>query len=243
MPRDKSAKMATWQKNSHFAILALLLLCINFKNSFGQMTSSWVLWKTCYTLFLKMCLRPCPGPSMYLFERINWIISSFPHRISKILFVLGCWGVFVSLESRIGEGLFFYDSILSFGNVIWRAKVKICSTFAFEFFLKFWSFVGFILSSFLFSFQKYKFFWNRTKIDVFTMFFPWNYFLCGRIPSFLENGKQNVKVLWEDFRCHLILWVTMWAEFFSHCDSHCEKIVRKMWVEMNTLIVLSGELC
>ena len=88
---------------------------------------------------------------------------------------------------------------------------------------------------FLFSFQKYKFFWNQTKIDVFTMFFPWNYFLCGRIPSFLEIGKQNVKVLWEEFRCHLILWVTMWAEFFSHCDSHCEKIVRKLWVEMNTL--------
>ena len=79
-------------------------------------------------------------------------------------------------------------------------------------------------------------FWNWTKIDVFTMFFPWNYFLCRRIPSFLENGKQNVKVLWDDFRCHLILWVTMWVEFFSHCDSHCEKIVRKSWVEMNTLI-------
>ena len=89
---------------------------------------------------------------------------------------------------------------------MWRAKAKICSKFAFEFFLKFWTFVGSIQSSFLFSFQKYKFFWNRTKIDVFTMFFPWNYFLCGRIPSFLEIGKQNVKVLWEEFRCHLILW-------------------------------------
>ena len=117
---------------------------------------------------------------------------------------------------------------------IWREKAKFCSTFAFEFFLKFWTFVESIQSSFLFSFQKYKFFWNRTKIDVFTMFFPWNYFLCGRIPSFLENGKQNVKVLWEEFRCHLILWVTMWAEFFSHC----EKIVRKLWVEIYTLIVL-----
>ena len=45
--------------------------------------------------------------------------------------------------------------------------------------------------------------------------------------------------LWEEFWCHPILWVTMWAEFFSHCDSHCdshcEKIVRKLWVEMNTL--------
>ena len=116
---------------------------------------------------------------------------------------------------------------------IWRAKAKICSTFAFEFFLKFWPFVESIQSSFLFSFQKYKFFWNRTKIDVFMMFFLWYYFLCRRIPSFWENGYQNVKILWEEFRCHLMLWVTMWAEFFSHC----EKIVRKLWVEMNTLIV------
>ena len=108
---------------------------------------------------------------------------------------------------------------------IWRSKAKICSTFTFKFFLKFWTFVRFIQFSFLFSFQKYNSFWNRTKIDVFTMFFPWNYFSCARIPSFLENGKQNVKVLWENFRCHLILWVTMWAEVFSHCDSHCEKIV------------------
>jgi len=44
-----------------------------------------------------------------------------------------------------------------------------------------------------------------------------------------------VNRLWEEFWCHLILWVTMWAEFFSHCDSHYEKIVRKLWVEMNTL--------
>ena len=140
---------------------------------------------------------------------------------------------------------FFYHLVFPAQIVthIWREKAKICSTFAFEFFLKFWTFVESIQSSFLFSFQKYKFFWNRTKIDVFTMFFPWNYFLCARIPSFLENGKQNVKVLWEDFRCHLILWVTMWAEFFSHCDSHCEKIVRKLWVEMNTLIVSEVRLC
>ena len=29
----------------------------------------------------------------------------------------------------------------------------------------------------------------------------------------------------------LTMWVTMWAEFFSHC----QKIVRKLWAEMNTL--------
>ena len=93
------------------AILALLSLCIDFKNSFCQMTSFWVLWKTYYWLLLKKCLWPCPGPSMYLSERINWIISSFPHRISKILFVLGSWDNFESLRCKIGTGhLFWYLS-------------------------------------------------------------------------------------------------------------------------------------
>ena len=104
-------------KNSHFAILALLSLCMDFKNSFGQMTSGWVYWKTHYTLLIKMCLRPCPGLSMYLSERINWIISSFPRWISKILFVLGSWDHFGSLGCRIGECPFFYDSILFLGSV------------------------------------------------------------------------------------------------------------------------------
>ena len=101
---------------------------------------------------------------------------------------------------------------------IWRAKAKICSTFAFEFFLKFWTLVGSIQSSFLFSFQKYKFFWNRTKIDVFTMFFPWNYFLCARIPSFVNKMwrycENNSDVIW-------------------YCESQCERnsshIVRRLW--------------
>ena len=47
----------------------------------------------------KKCLRLCPHPSKCLSERINWIISTIPHRISKILFVYGsceflamqCW--------------------------------------------------------------------------------------------------------------------------------------------------------
>ena len=110
MYREKSAKMAIWQKNSHFAILALFSLCINFKNSFCQMTSYWLLWKTYYSLLLKNYLWPCPGPSMYLSERMNWIISSFPFRISKILFVLDSWGDFGRLEIRIGTGAFFWCS-------------------------------------------------------------------------------------------------------------------------------------
>ena len=95
-------------KNSHFAILALLSLCINFKNSFNQMTSGWVLWKTCYTLLLKKWLKLCPGPSMYLSERINWIILSFPHRISKILFTLGTWDDSWGPGWKIGNGFFFW---------------------------------------------------------------------------------------------------------------------------------------
>ena len=42
--------------------------------------------------------------------------------------------------------------------------------------------------------------------------------------------------MWRDFSFRL-LWGTMWEEFFSQCGSHCEKFVRRMWVEMNTLIV------
>ena len=90
------------------AILALLSLCIHFKNFFGKMTFGWVLWKSHYTLFPKKCLWPCPGPSMYLSERINWIISSFPHTISKILSVLGSWNNSWGLGCRIGSGYFFW---------------------------------------------------------------------------------------------------------------------------------------
>jgi len=122
MHREKSAKMAKWLFFCQIAILALFSLCIDFKIFFCQMTSCWVIWKTYYTLLLKMCLRPCPGPSMYLFERINWIISSFPHRISEILFVLGSWDHFGRLETRNGMGAFFWylsfynNTVLSFSN-------------------------------------------------------------------------------------------------------------------------------
>ena len=109
MHRDKSAKMAIWQK---IAILALLFLCIDFKFSFGKMTFGWVLWKSYYTLLLKKCLRPCPGLSIYLSERMNWIISSFPRWISKIPFGFNTWDHFGSLGCRIRECSFFYGSIL-----------------------------------------------------------------------------------------------------------------------------------
>ena len=105
-------------KNSHFAILALLSLCIDFKTFFGQMSSGWVLWKTYYRFLLKKYLRSCPGPSMSLSRRIDWIILSFPHRISKILFVVGSWDGFGSQGCGIGESPFFHVSILSLGRVL-----------------------------------------------------------------------------------------------------------------------------
>ena len=101
------------------AILALLSLCIDFKNSFGQMTSYWVLRKAYYILLLRKCLRAVSGLSMCLSKRINWVISSFPRWNSKILFVLGSWDYFGSLGCRIEECPFRYGLILFLGNVKW----------------------------------------------------------------------------------------------------------------------------
>ena len=119
--QGKKCQNGNLARNSHFAILALLSLCIDFKIFFGKMTFGWVLWKSYYTFLLKKCLRPCPGLSMYLSERINWIISSFPRWISKILFVLGSWDHFGSLGCRIGEGPFFYVSTL----FLWSVSQKL----------------------------------------------------------------------------------------------------------------------
>ena len=37
-----------------------------------------------------------------------------------------------------------------------------------------------------------------SKLRFLAMFFPSNYFLCGRVPSFLENSYKNVNWLWID---------------------------------------------
>ena len=135
------------------AILALLSLCIDFKIFYGKMTFGWVIWKSYYTLFLKKCLRPCPGLSMYLSERMNWNISSFPWWISKILFVLGSCDHFGSLGCGIRQCPFFcclttwkkhcvpFSFRLTLWLTMWTAKAKICSTLAFELFLKLWPFL------------------------------------------------------------------------------------------------------
>ena len=96
----KVSKMAKWVFFYQVAILALLSLCIDFKNSFDQMNA---------LIFLKKCLELCP-------ERINGIISSFPHRILKILLCCG----YESQEcqrGKISEWQFFYDSILFLRSV------------------------------------------------------------------------------------------------------------------------------
>ena len=103
--------------------MALCSLCIHFINSFGLKTCYWLLRKAYYSLFLKKCLWPCLGLSMYLSYRINWIISSFPHRISKILFVLGSWNDFEGLGCRIGTGYFFWYLNFWRNTVIWLLVV------------------------------------------------------------------------------------------------------------------------
>jgi len=71
------------------------------------MTSFEVLLK-CHTLTLsKKCLRLRPAPSKCLSERMNWIISTIPHRISKILFVYGSYEFLAMLKGKIREAPFF----------------------------------------------------------------------------------------------------------------------------------------
>merc|ERR1711940_502267 len=98
-PVRKSAKMALFDP------------CMEFEIFLGQMTSFEVLLK-CHSLTLsKKCLRLCPAPSKCLSERINWIISTIPHRISKILFVYGSYEFLAMLEGKIREAPFFKGSI------------------------------------------------------------------------------------------------------------------------------------
>ena len=100
---------------------------------------------------------------------------------------------------------------------MWRVKVKICSMFASEFFVKFWTFVWSIQSSFLFSIQKYIFFWNWTKIDTFSGWFLMELFFGGGIPL---ECKEFVRTFPSSFGLvpHNVsgipatLWLTMWTE-------------------------------
>jgi hypothetical protein len=81
--------------------MALFDTCMEFEKFLDQMTSFEVLLK-CRSLTLsKKIVRLCPAPSKCLSERINWIISRIPHRISKILFVYGSYELLSMLEGEI----------------------------------------------------------------------------------------------------------------------------------------------
>jgi hypothetical protein len=87
--------------------MALFDPCMEFDIFLGQMTSFEVLSK-CHSLTIsKKCLRLCPAPSKCLSERINWIISTIPHKISKILFVYGSYEFLAMLEGKIRKTPFF----------------------------------------------------------------------------------------------------------------------------------------
>ena len=117
----QNGKVAIFLPNCHFGTFVPVH---GFQIFFAKITFDWVLWKSYYTLLPKKCLRPCPGLSMYLSERINWIISSFPRWISKILFVFGSLDHFGSLGCRIGECPFRYVLVLFLGSVLLITQVR-----------------------------------------------------------------------------------------------------------------------
>ena len=89
------------------AKMALFDPCMEFEKFLGQMTLFEVLLK-CHSLTLcKKYLRFCRAPSKCLSERINCIISTIPHRISKILIVYGSFEFLAMLEGKIREAPFF----------------------------------------------------------------------------------------------------------------------------------------
>ena len=109
--------------------MALFDTGMEFENFLDQMTSFEVLLK-CHSLTLsKKCLRLRPAPSKYLSERINWTISTIPHRISKILFVYGSYDFLAMLEGKIREAPFFKVQSCKitvwFG---WETKIQMFTT-------------------------------------------------------------------------------------------------------------------
>ena len=135
---------------------------------------------------------------------------------------------------------------------IWRAKAKICSTFAFQFFVKFWTFIWSIQSHFIFHFKNINFFWNWTKIDVFSMelfslqknsFFPRKWLpKCELIVRrfllssdfFRQNGRRIL----------LTLWLTFWGDceknvsgdeypyyVFSYRNQKLVSVIHLLWLK------------
>ena len=61
-------------------------------------------------------------------ERINWIISTIPHRISKILFVYGSYEFLAMLEGKIREAPFF--KVQSGRITVWNIFLFLIGTFS-----------------------------------------------------------------------------------------------------------------
>ena len=92
--------------------MALLNLCMKFKNSFGQKTSFEALWKCHIQKIFITCSRVRQiqdlGQSKYKLR----LFSKRTHGISKILFNLGSCEFLARLEGKIRKCLFFDGSLL-----------------------------------------------------------------------------------------------------------------------------------
>ena len=101
--------------------MALLNLCMKFKNFFGQKTSFEALWKW----LVKNISIPCStvrqiqdlGQSKYKLRHF----SKRTHGISKILFIRGFYESLASLESKIGRCPFF--GIHNCKKTVWMYKL------------------------------------------------------------------------------------------------------------------------
>ena len=61
----------------------------------------------CFDFIPKVSQAPSSSVQVLISERINWIISTIPHRISKILFVYHLCEFLAMLEGKIREAPFF----------------------------------------------------------------------------------------------------------------------------------------
>ena len=128
---------------------------------------------------------------------------------------------------------------------MWRAKEKFCSTFVFEFWepqifsqnfnisvvysiqfsIVIWEILKFLISN-----QNCGFY-DVCSMELFSL---WK---DSSFRKYLPKCDLIMNRLLEDFWCHLIFAGRIWEEFLLYIDSHCDKIVRRMWVEMNILNV------
>ena len=103
MHRYKSAKMAKWLFLCQIAIFVLLTQSINFISNDFLLS---ILRDILHNL-AKRVSQALFSAVHVLIQEDELSISTFPHRISKILFVLDSWGHCVRLRCGIGECSFF----------------------------------------------------------------------------------------------------------------------------------------